>query len=439
MRWISLFTVIITTTVLASAKTQFDVPVKAGSIKGDEKAGSKYVVIFKEDFVNTLSSSLNQTMSANSVNTNNIEAMVSSKIESTVKGTAKLLDHVNIGKKHIALVQSPNSQAISALKANPEVEFVGKSESVHVPVSAQQTVADSIGAPWGLKRITQRQRISTPSNLYGYQINSNPRGGEGITVYVIDSGINTNHEQFEGRAVHGFTAYSDEFGNPDFEDGHGHGTHVAGTIGGRSVGVAKGVRLVNVRVLDAENSMKDTYDLVRAIAWIYQNADFSKSVASMSINSNGNNELMDYIVDWATKQGINMVVSAGNFNRDACTASPGKVRDSIKVAASDINDSRWYSSSSVASNFGSYCVDIWAPGRDVLSAYSKITNGYVFLSGTSMATPHVSGVVAEMLSQEPSPLTVQQVKQKLLSMTTRNVLSNTLGAPNLLLFNPYSN
>ena len=275
-------------------------------------------------------------------------------------------------------------------------------------------------APWGLARISSRELKNTMT--YDYPDSA----GTGIDAYVIDTGVFVAHPEFQGRARIGKS-----FSNDGTNDGNGHGTHVAGTIGSKSYGVAKNVSIVAVKVLSNQGS-GSTSDVIAGIEWATKDAKKKatkgklKAVANMSLGG-GASTAMDRAVAAATKAGLVFAVAAGNSGRDACKLSPARSPEAITVAASDNRD-----------NLASFsergkCVDIIAPGVDILSTWN---NGKTnIISGTSMATPHVVGVVALTLA-EKGYSTAEEVKEYLKSLSSKDRITGRLnGAPNDLLYN----
>lgn len=235
---------------------------------------------------------------------------------------------------------------------------------------------------WGLDRVDQRNLPL--NNAYKYT-----GTGAGVTAYVIDTGLYTGHSLFGGRARGGFTAIDDGHGT---DDCHGHGTHVAGTIGSSTYGVAKGVSLVGVRVLDCSGS--GTWSgVVAGIDWVTYNHD-GPSVANMSLGG-GYSQAVNDAVAASTLRGVVHVVAAGNSNDNACSYSPASTVQALTVAATDNTDTRaWFS------NYGS-CVDLFAPGVDITSTYIGSPTAITTMSGTSMASPHVAGLTALYLEANP--------------------------------------
>jgi subtilisin family serine protease len=258
---------------------------------------------------------------------------------------------------------------------------------------------------WGLDRVDQRDLPL--SNSYTYATT-----GTNVDVYVIDTGILTTHPDFAGRAVHGTDAVD---GDANATDCNGHGTHVAGTVGGTQYGVAKQVRLIAVRVLDCGGSGA-TSGVIAGLDWVVANHPAGKpAVANMSLGGSASSTL-DAAVNRVIGDGVTMAVAAGNEDTDACTKSPARVPDALTVAASDRKDAK-----ASFSNRGT-CVDLFAPGVDITSAW--LGNGTDTISGTSMAAPHVAGAAALYLEANPGA-TPSQVNTAINGAATPNKISGT--------------
>ncbi len=267
---------------------------------------------------------------------------------------------------------------------------------------------------WGLDRIDQ---ASLPLNKrYVF-----PDEGEGVTAYVIDSGIRASHREFGGRAVAG----RDFTGDRVNRDCAGHGTHVAGTIGGATVGVAKRVRLVALRVLNC-NGVGAISGILSALDWVAKNAR-PPAVVNMSLGHIGTDPALVASIENLTKRNINVVVAAGNNSGDACGVSPAESLDALTVSATTQQDSRDIQ----YANFGP-CVNIFAPGTRIYSAWPDSNTSYRTMSGTSMATPHVAGAIALLLAEQPR-LTPQQVAGCMRQKATLNKVANARNSPNQLL------
>ena len=294
-----------------------------------------------------------------------------------------------------------------ALAADPRVAFVQEDGVV-------RAIGTQTNATWGLDRIDQ---ASLPlSGSYTYN-----NDGDGVTVYVIDTGIRTSHQDFGGRALPGFTAINDGNGSNDC---NGHGTHVAGTVGGSTWGVAKGSTLVAVRVLGCSGSGSDS-GVISGIDWVAENAS-GPSVINMSLGGGASNAT-DAAVRRAHDAGVVVAVAAGNENQNACNVSPARAPEAITVASSTSSDSR-----SSFSNWGS-CVDIFAPGSNIRSATASNNTGSTTMSGTSMASPHVAGAAALVLAAEPEA-SPSEVASALTTNASANKISGTSGSPNRLLY-----
>ncbi|KAM5536221.1 hypothetical protein V8D89_010120 [Ganoderma adspersum] len=291
-----------------------------------------------------------------------------------------------------------NSDALNALRASPDVESIAEDGVVTI-------VATQTNATWGLQRISQVANLTdqnTGDLTFTYTYDDS--AGEGVDIYVVDTGIFTNHSEFQGRAVWGAT-----FGGYADADGNGHGTHVSGTAAGVTYGVAKKANLFAVKVLsDAGSGFVS--DIVSALSWVSQQVTASgrPSIATMSL-SGGASQTFDDAVASLTAQGIHVTVAAGNNNADASSFSPARAPSAITVGASTITDAR-----ASFSNFGSI-VDIFAPGQNVISAWIGGVNNTNNISGTSMATPHIAGLVATIIGRDgnSSPANISTTIQTL--------------------------
>ncbi|HFG2142191.1 TPA: S8 family peptidase [Vibrio cholerae] len=308
------------------------------------------------------------------------------------------------------------AEQLQALRADPNVDYIEQNQIITVnPIISASANAAQDNVTWGIDRIDQRDLPLNRSYNYNYD-------GSGVTAYVIDTGIAFNHPEFGGRAKSGYDFIDND---NDASDCQGHGTHVAGTIGGAQYGVAKNVNLVGVRVLGCDAS-GSTEAIARGIDWVAQNAS-GPSVANLSLGG-GISQAMDQAVARLVQRGVTAVIAAGNDGKDACQVSPAREPSGITVGATDSNDRR--SKHSWASNWGS-CVDIFAPGSDVTSASHR--GGITTMGGTSMAAPHVAGAVALYL-QENKNLSPNQIKTLLSDRSTKGKVSDTQGTPNKLLY-----
>ena len=307
-------------------------------------------------------------------------------------------------------VSGLSDAAVEALSRNPRVAAIERDGIVSVIGSGTQS-----NATWGIDRIDQRDR---PINgIYEWD-----GDGSGVTAYILDTGILTSHSQFTGRTAAGFTAILDGNGTTDC---HGHGTHVAGTVGGTTHGVAKGVTLIPVRVLGCGGSGSNS-GVIAGIDWVTSHHTSGDAVANMSLGGSASLAL-DTAVANAVADGVTFAVAAGNENMDACTRSPARAASAITVASTTSSDAK-----SSFSNWGS-CVDINAPGSSITSAYIGSNTATATMSGTSMASPHVAGAAAIYLSLHPgsSPATVTSDMR---GSASANKLTGLVGTtPNLLL------
>lgn len=357
-----------------------------------------------------------------------VSATVARTVAQLVGGT---VDHVYTSALNGFSIQLPTALA-PVLKTIPGV----------IGIEADQVAradADVIQRPvptWGLDRIDQRSAGLNGAYVY-------PRTGAGVTAYVIDTGIRLTHKDFGGRAITG----------PDFVDGglasdcNGHGTHVAGTIGGAKYGVAKGVKLIAVRVLDCDGSGSNS-DVVAGVDWVTRHhLPGARAVANMSLGS-GPSPALDRAVAASIADGVTYTIAAGNDSKpydpgllglfpsgggvDACGQSPGRVGTALTVAAIDKGDRR-----ASYSEIGK-CVDLFAPGSGITSTWKDSDTSTAVLSGTSMAAPHVAGVAA-LLAQKYPKATPLDISNRIKSTSTPNAVKDAGAAsPNRLLFINYA-
>ena len=301
--------------------------------------------------------------------------------------------------------------AAALLARSPFVEFV--EEDQIMTASAIQT-----SATWGIDRIDQR---TLPLNAsYSYTAT-----GSGVNAYIVDTGILPTHTEFESRASTGYDAITPLAPQADC---NGHGTHVAGTVGGKTYGVAKAVRLIGVRVLDC-NGSGSTAGVIAGVNWVAKHR-VKPAVANMSLGG-GASRALDDAVKAAIDSGVTFAVAAGNSSFDACLYSPARLAAAITVGASTNTDAR-----ASYSNFGT-CLDLFAPGSAITSAWITSTTSTVTISGTSMASPHVAGVAALYL-QGNRASTPKQVRDAIVGRaTTVSKLKNSVGSPQKLLFSNY--
>ncbi|WP_369232588.1 S8 family peptidase [Streptomyces sp. R21] len=295
------------------------------------------------------------------------------------------------------------------LAADPSVAKVVQNKKFHIDATQDNPPS------WGLDRIDQADTAGDGKYTYP------DSAGEGVTAYVIDTGVRTSHSDFGGRASSGFDAIDND---DNADDGNGHGTHVAGTIAGTAHGVAKKAKIVAVRVLDNSGS-GTTEQVVAGIDWVTAHHS-GPSVANMSLGG-GVDEALDTAVKKAIASGVTFAVAAGNESADASTSSPARVPEALTVASSTKDDQQ-----SDFSNFGAG-VDIYAPGSDITSDWNTSDSATNTISGTSMATPHVTGAAAVYLAGHPDA-TPAQVAEALTGGANADKISNpSAGTPNKLL------
>lgn len=354
---------------------------------------------------------------------------LSDKLKEVLKhGKESTLDFFNIHDLFHGYTGYFSDDLIKKIQRNPMVKFIERDIVFHTNEFDVQKEAT-----WGLSRVSHREL--SPSTDYLFDNDS----GKGVTAYVIDTGIKVEHEEFEGRAQWGEVVPL-----PKLKiDGHGHGTHCAGIIGSKTYGIAKNVDLVAVGVMNLLGS-GTTSDIIKGLEFVVNDhkansngkkKGFKGSVVNMSIGG-GVLEALDIAVNAGTKAGLHIAVAAGNDNQDACEYSPARATGPITVGATNNKDAK-----ASFSNFGR-CVDLFAPGEDILSTFTWSKT--VTMSGTSMASPHVAGLLAYYLSLQPeassgfaSPVDPLSFKAKLLKYSTKGVIKDLTDglSPNLLAYN----
>ena len=432
---------------------------------------------------------------------------------SSIKSSKRSNENSNANIGHVYSLNDKNDQTIfngyslhnvdedliNLIRSRPEVDhietdsIVNTQEIYHGLDDGKVYDADVItqkNAPWGLARISHHDPLSLSTfNKYVYDTH----GGEGVNVYVVDTGINIHHVEFEGRAHWGKTIPLNDVD----EDGNGHGSHCAGTIASRKYGVAKKANVIAVKVLGS-NGSGTMSDVIGGVIWAAQDAkkkyaesihefktkgstSHKGSVANMSLGG-GKSPTLDRAVNKAVESGLSFAVAAGNDNENACNSSPASAPKAVTVGASTLWDERAY-----FSNTGE-CVDIFAPGLNILSVWNSGPHSINTISGTSMASPHTAGTLAYLLSLNydkynnvindndnilnriyksslnvffdsfginlssmlspifkpnaplppniPEPISPAFLKNSLLSLAGRDYLTDvSYGSPNLLLFN----
>ena len=351
----------------------------------------RYIVVFKNDVLDVEGEALKIAVKHG--------GKVKYTYKSALKGTA---------------IELSDAQ-VAGLRAEPGVAYVEQDQTMSI--SATQT-----GATWGIDRIDQR---ALPlSGTYTYNAD-----GTGVTVYIIDTGINFTHVEYAGRASTGIDEITS---GGTAADCNGHGSHVSGTVGGTTYGVAKQVKLVAVRVLNCSGSGTNS-GVIAGIDWVTAQKKASPSVpsaANMSLGG-GFSASLNTAVENSIASGVVYAIAAGNSAADACTFSPASAPSAITVGATDITDT--FAS---FSNFGA-CVKINAPGVNITSAWIGSNTATNTISGTSMATPHVAGAAALYLQVNPAA-TAAQVQSALVSSATPNVITSIgPGTPNLLLYTAF--
>ncbi len=308
-----------------------------------------------------------------------------------------------------ALISGLSEKAAESLAKDPRVAWV--QEDAIGTITGSQTYP-----PWGLGRVDQR--FLPLNGTYNYDFD-----GSGIHAYILDTGIRDTHLDFGGRASRDFDSVGD---GQNSNDCHGHGTHVAGTLGGATYGVAKNVRLHAVRVCNCSGSCPSS-SVVSGVNWVMTNA-VRPAVSNMSLRFFNGDSAVDAAVANAVGSGIFFAVAAGNENQDACLHSPARVPTAFTVGATTSTDAR-----AGYSSFGT-CLDLFAPGSSVLSAWHTGNSATNTLDGTSMASPHVAGAAALVLDESPA-LTAVQVATELINRSTLGVVTNPgTGSPNRLLY-----
>ncbi|KAG0298092.1 serine protease [Linnemannia gamsii] len=323
-------------------------------------------------------------------------------------------------------------EVLNEIRRNPDVAYIERDQMVYT-----NKIVTQKNAPWGLARISHRKNSIKNRGKYVHDSN----GGDGVTVFVIDTGISVTHKEFEGRASWGATI---PYGDSD-TDGNGHGTHCAGTIGSAAYGVSKKAKIVAVKVLRS-NGSGTMADVIGGVDYAIkqhkalaekQGKKYKGSVANMSLGGGKSRALNDNVAG-AVAAGLHFAVAAGNDNRDACDYSPAGVPEAVTVGASSLDDSRAY-----FSNVGK-CVDIFGPGKDIESTWIGSKTAKRTISGTSMASPHVAGLIAYYLSLAPASdssfnsgaYTPDEMKKLLIARGTRDVLTDVKSdTPNVLIYN----
>ncbi|KAM6496366.1 serine protease [Amanita muscaria] len=333
------------------------------------------------------------------------EGIDKTSLVSHVKTTAHVTDEWSVINGFAAHL---DTATLDFLRAHSDVASIAEDGMMSIDATITQT-----NAPWGLQRISQAAplgRTDTGSLTFTYPYDSS--AGTGVNIYIVDTGIYTAHSTFQGRAVWGAT-----FGGYASADGNGHGTHVAGTSAGYDYGVAKAAHLIAVKVL-SDSGSGFVSDIVSGLNWVQSQvaATGRPSIVSMSLGGGASTSL-DSAVASLTNSGIHVVVAAGNSNTDASSTSPARAPSALTVGASDITDTR-----ASFSNYGAP-VKVFAPGVNVISSWIGSTTATNNISGTSMATPHVTGIVAYLIGLSGN-LTPASMIAKVQSLAVKGILKN---------------
>jgi len=313
-------------------------------------------------------------------------------------------------------------ELLKAELSHPDVKYVEADQVVSIDYKPEEAplagTVTQTGATWGINRISQQE--SDLNGNYAYSESA----GEGVDAYVIDTGILITHAEFDGRAQWGYSSVTNE-ANTDL---NGHGTHVSGTIGGTIFGIAKRVNLIAVKVLNSGGSGTVT-GVIAGINYVTSAAAQTKrpSVANMSLGG-GASAALDDAVYQSIESGVAYAIASGNNNQNTCNYSPARVSTSLSTGATTNTDERAY-----FSNFGT-CTHVFAPGNAITSAWIGSNTATNVISGTSMAAPHVAGVLALRLSIVGGESTAQSKAWVLKVATLGKVVNPGTGSPNLLLF-----
>ena len=354
----------------------------------------QYIVVLKEDVA---------ALSSERKNAPRVADVASNMASLHRMNVTKTFSHALRG-----FVVKANDAALANLLMDDRVAYVEEDGIVYA--SATQT-----GATWGIDRVDQRAMPLNGSYTYNTTASN-------VHAYIVDTGVLGSHTEFTGRMGNGYTAITDANGTNDC---NGHGTHVAGTVGGTTYGIAKGVIIHPVRVLGCTGSGTNS-GVIAGMDWVTAN-HVKPAVANMSLGG-GASTATDDAVARMSAAGVTVAVAAGNDNADACSYSPARAASAITVGSTTNTDAR-----SSFSNYGT-CLDIYGPGSNILSAWYTGASATNTISGTSMASPHVAGAAALYLAANPTATPAQVTSALTGSATTGVVTDAKVGSPNLLLY-----
>jgi len=332
---------------------------------------------------------------------------------------------MSIGQGFRAVHVTAEDEGLKALLAHPDVDFVERNQIARAIAVTNATkkigCTATQGEPlsWGQKRVTAESAGDVEAAFA-----HNPSWGSGVNVYVLDTGVRITHEEFQGTAEWGAN-----FAGGANQDANGHGTHCAGTIAGKTYGVAKSAKIIAVKVLGDSGS--GSYSgIISGVEWAAKNG---KGVANMSLGG-GYSAALNMAVNEAVKEGVIFSNAAGNSNANSCSFSPASAEDGVCVGSTELA-SRLGSQTDSRSSFSNYgpCNHIFAPGSSIVAAYAGSDSRYATLSGTSMAAPHVAGVLAIGMQEYPS-YSSEQLKQWVIDTAMTDLVQNAgSGSPNKFL------